>query len=192
VPDATALRAQTAALLPQLTQTLGADFLEAVSSEDMDEVAMLPGGLPAAAELLLANGFTMLLDIGCTDHLPLTPRFEVSYHFLKFDLETNAPDGRINSTAPQVPARFRLRVFPDDLDPHVPSLAKLWPSADWAEREVWDFFGVRFDGHPDLRRILMPDDWAGHPLRKDYPLRGLDRRFTPGGRVGEVPPVITK
>jgi len=199
VADATALRAQTAALLPKLTLTLGADFLEAVSSEDMDELALLPGGLPAAAELLRANGFAMLLDIGCTDHLPLTPRFEVSYHFLKFDLDADAPDGRMNSSArPQeagsafVPARLRLRVFPDDLDPHVPSLARLWPSADWAEREVWDLFGVRFDGHPDLRRILMPDDWEGHPLRKDYPLRGLDRRFAPGGRTGAVPPVVTK
>ena len=192
MPETTALRAQTAALLPTLTQTLGSDFLEAVSCDDMDEVALLPRGLRAAVDVLRANGFTMLLDVGCTDHLPLTPRFEVSYHFLKFDLGAGAPDGRMNSTATVVPARFRLRVFPDDLDPHVPSLTSLWPSADWAEREVWDLFGVRFDGHPDLRRILMPDDWEGHPLRKDYPLRGLDRRFAPGGRVGEVPPVVTK
>ena len=192
MPDATALRAETAALLPKLTQALGSDFLEAVSNDDMDEAALLPGGLLAAVSLLRAEGFTFLLDIGCTDHLPLTPRFEVSYHFLKFDLSADASDGRMNSTATLVPNRFRLRVFPDDLDPRVPSLTKLWPNADWAEREVWDLFGVRFDGHPDLRRILMPDDWEGHPLRKDYPLRGLDRRFAPGGRTGEVPPVVTK
>jgi NADH-quinone oxidoreductase subunit C len=193
VPDAAALRAETAALLPALTQALGGDFLEAVSADDMDEVALLPAGLPAAVELLRTNGFTLLLDIGCTDHLPLTPRFEVSYHFLKIELGDWA-DGRTSSTAPAVvvPNRFRLRVFPDDLDPHVPSLVQSWPCADWPEREVWDLFGIRFDGHPDLRRILMPDDWEGHPLRKDYPLRGLDRRFAPGGRTGDVPPVVTK
>lgn len=157
----------------------------------MDEAAILPTGLLPAVELVRRSGFNHLLDIGGTDHLPLTPRFEVSYHFLALPA-----DGRINSAAPPTPiirpARFRLRVFPDDLDPVVPSLAAVWPSANWAEREVFDLFGVRFDGHPDLRRILMPDDWEGHPLRKDYPLRGLNRRFNPGGRFGAVPPVVTK
>jgi len=80
-------------------------------------------------------------------------------------------------------------VFPNDSDPVVPTLSDLWPSANWAEREIFDLFGVRFEGHPDLRRILNPDDWKGYPLRKDYPLRGLERRFAAGGHVGPVPPL---
>ncbi len=194
-------RAVTAALLTQLAQSLGASFLEAVSAADMDEAAIVPAGLLAAVDAVRAAGFNHLLDIGGTDHHPLTPRFEVSYHFLAFPPAYLDPAGRINSTATSTlsstaaalsPARFRLRVFPDDRDPVVPSLCSRWPNADWPERELWDLFGVRFDGHPDLRRILMPDDWEGYPLRKDYPLRGLNRRFNPGGLPGPVPPVVTK
>jgi len=192
VPEAQPGREVTAALLTQLAQSLGPSFLEAVSAADMDEAAILPDGLLAAVDAVRAAGFNQLLDIGGTDHHPLTPRFEISYHFLAFPPEYLEP-GRINSTAtPLAPARFRLRVFPDDRDPVVPSLCGRWPNADWPEREAWDLFGVRFDGHPDLRRILMPDDWEGHPLRKDYPLRGLNRRFNPGGLPGPVPPVVTK
>jgi NADH:ubiquinone oxidoreductase subunit C len=205
VPETPVARAATAALLSQLPQSLGASFLEAVSAPDMDEAAILPAGLLAAIDLVRAAGFNHLLDIGGTDHLPLTPRFEISYHFLAFPsaaLERSlerTPELRSGPTersgarsASLVPGRFRLRVFPDDRDPVIPSLCSRWPNADWAEREVWDLFGVRFDGHPDLRRILMPDDWEGYPLRKDYPLRGLNRRFNPGGLPGPVPPVVTK
>jgi NADH:ubiquinone oxidoreductase subunit C len=203
VPEVLSWRDATGALLAQLAPALGSDFLEAVSADDMDEAAILPGGLLAAVDVLRKAGFNHLLDIGGTDHLPLTPRFEVSYHFLAF------PEGVLNTTRAQergtasttraqergttlVPARFRLRVFADDTNPVIPSLTAVWPNADWAEREVWDLFGVRFDGHPDLRRILMPDDWEGYPLRKDYPLRGLNRRFSPGGKPGAVPPPVTK
>jgi NADH-quinone oxidoreductase subunit C len=173
-------RIDKANLIPAITTAAGEGFLEAVSEDDMDEVALLPGALPAVVEVLRSFGFNHLLDIGCTDHLPLTPRFEVSYHFASIDAQRRDP----NAPVP----RFRLRVFPQDADPIVPSLSTIWPSANWAEREVYDLFGVRFDGHPDLRRIMMPDDWEGHPLRKDYPLRGTGRRFVPGGRVGPVPP----
>jgi len=73
--------------------------------------------------------------------------------------------------------RLRVEITAPDADPHVPSMVSLWPSADWHERETWDFFGIIFDGHPGLTRIMMPDDWPGHPQRKDYPLGGIDVEF---------------
>jgi len=68
---------------------------------------------------------------------------------------------------------IRLEVTVPDADPHLPSVVEVYPSADWHEREAWDFFGLIFDGHPALTRIEMPDDWPGHPQRKDYPLGGI-------------------
>ncbi|WP_088286361.1 NADH-quinone oxidoreductase subunit C [Kineosporia sp. A_224] len=69
--------------------------------------------------------------------------------------------------------RLRLEVTCPDADPHIPSIVEVYPTADWHERETWDFFGIQFDGHPALTRIEMPDDWPGHPQRKDYPLGGI-------------------
>lgn len=76
--------------------------------------------------------------------------------------------------------RIRLEVVCPDEDPHIPSVVSVYPTADWHERETWDMFGVIFDGHPHLTRILMPDDWVGHPQRKDYPLGGIDVEFKGG------------
>jgi NADH-quinone oxidoreductase subunit C len=157
-------RGGDADLVAALTAAAGDGFIEAASMDDMDEVALLPAALPAAVDVLRARGFNHLLDVGATDHLPLTPRFEITYHFAKIDPRRRDPRAPV--------PRYRLRVFAEDLRPEVPSLTSLWPSADWAERQVFDLFGVRFDGHPDLRRIMMPDDWEGHPLRKDYPVEG--------------------
>ena len=69
--------------------------------------------------------------------------------------------------------RVRLEVTAPDADPHIPSLVGVYPACNWHERETWDFFGIIFDGHPALTRIQMPDDWKGHPQRKDYPLGGI-------------------
>jgi len=80
--------------------------------------------------------------------------------------------------------RIRLEVSVPDADPHVPSLVPTYPTADWHEREAWDMFGIVFDGHPALTRILMPDDWPGHPQRKDYPLGGIPVEY----KGGSVPP----
>jgi NADH-quinone oxidoreductase subunit C len=93
---------------------------------------------------------------------PKTRRFSVSYHLLA--LQRGAP-------------RVRLQVWVDDGEP-VPSVVGIWPTADWHEREAWDMMGIPFDGHPNLVRILMPDDWEGHPLRKDYPIGGEPVRFS--------------
>lgn len=80
--------------------------------------------------------------------------------------------------------RIRLEVTAPDDDPHVPSVVPIYPTADWQEREAWDMFGIQFDGHPALTRILMPDDWPGHPQRKDYPLGGIPVEY----KGGTIPP----
>ncbi len=80
--------------------------------------------------------------------------------------------------------RIRLEVAVDVSDPHVPSVVEVYPTADWQERETWDMFGIVYDGHPALTRILMPDDWDGHPQRKDYPLGGIPVEY----KGAEIPP----
>lgn len=128
--------------------------------------------LRARLEALKSDGYSMLLDLGAVDYLGRTPRFDVVYHLLKMPVAA--------STVAQVGTPQRLRVLCGIKDgERVPSAVELWPSADWAEREVFDLFGIVFDGHPDLRRIQMPHDWEGAPLRKDYPLRGPARERAP-------------
>jgi NADH-quinone oxidoreductase subunit C len=137
-------------------------------------VRVTPAEVRATLEGLKNDGFTLLLDVGAADYPGREPaRFDVVYHLLKMPLQPTA--------VAQVGAPERVRVLcgVPERAPSVPSVSDLWPSADWAEREIFDLYGVRFDGHPDLRRIQMPDDWQGHPLRKDYPLRGPARERTP-------------
>jgi NADH-quinone oxidoreductase subunit C len=100
--------------------------------------------------------FNFLSDITCVDVFPSEPRFEVIYHLLSHSRKD----------------RVRLIARVPGGDPSVESLMGLWPSSNFFEREVFDLFGVRFIGHPNLRRIMMPEDWEGHPLRKDYPVEG--------------------
>src|SRR6188768_3045249 len=105
------------------------------------------------------NGFDMLADLcGCDRGPEEDPRFEVNYHLFSTKHHN----------------RLRLKVLLSEDDPHVATVTPLWKTADWHERETFDLFGVIFDGHPDLRRILLPSDFDGHALRKDYPLRGYE------------------
>lgn len=101
--------------------------------------------------------FNFLSDLSVMDRFPIEPRFDVNYHLLS------------------IPTRqaVRLRVRLESGDPQVESVTAVWPTAEWHEREMFDLFGVRFAGHSDLRRILMPEDWEGHPLRKDFPVEGF-------------------
>jgi NADH-quinone oxidoreductase subunit C len=101
-----------------------------------------------------ALGFNVLIEVTAADYLPREPRFEVVYHLLSVS-------GR---------RRLRLKVRVGEAT-YVPTVQTVWLSAGWLEREVWDMFGIVFDGHPDLRRLLMPEDWEGHPQRKDYPVQ---------------------
>jgi NADH-quinone oxidoreductase subunit C len=100
--------------------------------------------------------YDALSDVTCVDWTPSDPRFEVIYHL--FSTVTKK--------------RVRLKVRLSDDDARVDSLTPIWPGADYFEREVFDLFGVRFQQHPNLKRIMMPDNWEGHPLRKDYPVEG--------------------
>ncbi len=84
--------------------------------------------------------------------------------------------------------RVRLEVVCSDADPHLPSVVAVYPTADWHEREAWDFFGIQYDGHPALTRIQMPDDWPGHPQRKDYPLGGIPVEY----KGATIPPPDTR
>ena len=101
--------------------------------------------------------FSFLSDITTLDRFPLEPRFEVNYHLVS------------------IPRRDRLRLKTklSGSDPVVDTLVPVWPGAGWLEREIFDLFGIQFTGHPDLRRILLPDDWEGHPLRRDFPTQGF-------------------
>jgi NADH-quinone oxidoreductase subunit C len=124
-----------------------------VPAERLLEVARYLAGPPL--------GFRLLADLTCADFIDEDRRFRLAYQLRS--LETGA--------------RLRLRVWAGR-EPEVDSVVSVWPTANWHEREVYDMFGVRFRNHPDLTRILMPIDWEGHPLRRDYPLGGEEVEFS--------------
>jgi NADH:ubiquinone oxidoreductase subunit C len=132
-----------------------------------------PGELREVLAGLMNDGMTMLVDVAGVDYLERAPRYDVVYHLMRL---TTAP---ADVAALGTPERVRVLCGVPGDAPVVPSVADLWPSADWAEREIFDLYGITFTGHPDLRRIQMPEEWEGHPLRKDYPLRGPARERTP-------------
>jgi NADH-quinone oxidoreductase subunit C len=100
--------------------------------------------------------FNLLSDATCIDRFPMEPRYELNYHLVSIPLRQKV--------------RIRVPLFGND--PVVDSLMPVWLGANWLEREIFDLFGIQFTGHPDLRRILLPDDWEGYPLRKDFPVEG--------------------
>ncbi len=104
--------------------------------------------------------YNYLADITAVDWLEHDPRYDIVYHLL--------------SLATYGVIRLKAQVGDEDTpDPELPTVTAVWPGADWFEREIYDLFGIRFAGHPNQTRILMPQDWVGHPLRKDYPLTGI-------------------
>ncbi len=114
--------------------------------------------VPALATVLRDRqelAFTFLAELTAADYWPREPRFEVVYIMV-------SPSQRMR-------LRMKVRLHTDDA--HVATVCRVWPAANWLEREVWDLFGIAFDGHPDPRRLLMPEDWEGYPLRKDYPVQ---------------------
>ena len=148
------------ALVAALEPLVPGARVEALPSVDQPVILVAAGDLVRVCTALRddpALRFTALLDVVGVDFLPRTPRFDVNYSLV--------------ATSGTSPARVRVKVQADGDEPHVPSVTGVWPSAGFLEREVWDLLGVVFDGHPDLRRLLTPDEWEGHPLRKDYPVQ---------------------
>jgi NADH-quinone oxidoreductase subunit C len=109
-----------------------------------------------ACSALMAGGYNAFQDVTAVDWFPSVPRFQVVYHACSHKYKDVV----------------RLKVLVDEDDASVDSITPVWPGANYYEREVFDLFGIRFEGHPNLRRIMMPDEWKGYPLRKDYPVEG--------------------
>jgi NADH-quinone oxidoreductase subunit C len=140
--------------------------IEPLPTVDMPAVVVDRESWPAVARTLRENPelqFQLLVDVIGTDHHPRDPRFEVVY------LLVSLTDRALGTVT--VPKRLRVKVPVPGADARIPTVTDVWPGANWPEREVYDLFGITFEGHGDLRRVLMPEDWEGYPLRKDYPVQ---------------------
>ena len=127
-------------------------------------VVVPPASIYAVLQMLKEKlGFDFLVDVTCVDYLHYRGAKE------RFGMVYNLANAETNE-------RIIVRAFLSDPQPAVPSVVGLWEGANWLEREVWDLFGIRFTGHPDLRRIVLPEEFEAHPLRKDYPLQGRGER----------------
>lgn len=145
-----------------IVQTLEKDFGAEISEGFGDVQALISAEKLVAASQKLRDDFefSLLSTITATDYgVDVSPRFHVVYIF--------------NSVTKNLQLMVRVPV-----DSHIPTLTGVYKNANWRERELWDMFGIKVDGHPDMRRLLMPDDWDGHPLRKDYPLGYEEPQFT--------------
>jgi NADH-quinone oxidoreductase subunit C len=154
-------------VLQVLRETVADAALQDVPSIDMPTILADREHIIDVCEALRDHPdlqFSLLIDVTAADYLPAAMRYEVVYHLVclgaAFAHGTPAPARRL---------RVKVRVPGDDA--RLPSIVSVFPAANWPERELFDLFGLVFEGHPDLRRILMPDDWEGHPLRKDYPVQ---------------------
>ena len=156
------------ALTELLRQAVPDAAVQALDSIDMPSISVDREHLLDVCGVLRDHPslqFALLAEVTAVDRLPEEPRYEVVYHFACLGPHY------VTAAAPATASRLRVKVGLPGEDPRAPSVSGLYPAAGWPERELFDLFGIRFDGHPDLRRILMPDDWVGHPLRKDYPVQ---------------------
>jgi NADH-quinone oxidoreductase subunit C len=147
------------ALAALLQDAVPAAALELVPTVDLHTtIYVARDAVPALAPVLHDRddlAFTFLAELTAADFWPREPRFEVVYVLV----------------SPRHRMRLRMKVRLHAEDAHLATVCRVWPAANWLEREVWDLFGIAFDGHPDPRRLLMPEDWDGFPLRKDYPVQ---------------------
>jgi NADH-quinone oxidoreductase subunit C len=158
VPDATGLEL----LAQELTEADAGSVLGTLYFRDKGTLLVDPAKIVDTLERLRAKGFGSLMSVHGVDYYPDEPRLGVHYELLDMDALDRLT--------------VKLRVALDD--PRVPSVTPEWPTANHQEREVYDMFGVVFEGHPDMRRILMPEDYEGHPQRRDFPIGGEPVQFT--------------
>lgn len=149
-------------VIAQLKKELGDDFLAFNAFRDQPTAEIAAGSIIQACRVLSKAGFDLLAALTAVDYWPEQPRFHVVY--------------QLYSTVNAVFLGLRIPLTGES--PELPSLVDLYPNANWHEREVFDMFGIKFTDHPDLRRILMPYEWEGHPLRKDYPLGYEEVQFS--------------
>ena len=159
----------TTPVLESLRAVMPGVSLDAVASADgMPTIVVERGELVEVCRTLRDHPglqFAFFVDVTIADLAPASPRFQAVYHLACLGAAF------AQSAGPAEARRLRLKVQVPDDDVRLPTLTPVYPAAEWPEREVYDLFGVTFDDHPDLRRILMPDDWQGYPLRKDYPVQ---------------------
>ena len=157
---------EPSALITALQEAIpGAQFETAASVDLQTTIYVSRDDVPAVLAALRNREqfqFSFLAELTAADFWPREPRFELIYILVSLAHRQ----------------RVRVKVRLHGTDAHVATVSDLWPAANWLEREVWDLFGIAFDGHPDPRRLLMPEDWDGYPLRKDYPVQILKTPHT--------------
>jgi NADH-quinone oxidoreductase subunit C len=158
VPDATGLEL----IAHELRDAHPDAILDTEYSHGRAVLVVTPEAVPAVIEALMTRGYSFIPSVHGVDYYPDEPRLGVLYEML----DMHEVD------------RISVKTRVSTEDPRVPTIVHLFPGADWPEREIFDMFGVVFDGHPDLRRILMPEDFEGHPQRRDYPIGGEPVLFT--------------
>lgn len=157
--------AASAAILATLSERLGDGVFSVARFRDNIRIHVPASRLvEVMTALKTEGGCAMLSEVGAADYLgyPGRTRHRFEVHYVLRNLDSGG--------------FVVVKAGLDDPDPTIASMTPIWPGADWMEREVFDMYGIRFEGHPDLRRILMPDEFAAYPLRKDYPLRGRGER----------------
>ena len=158
MPDATGLEL----LAQELTEADPGSVLDTLYFRDKGTLIVSPPAIRATLARLRDKGFAALMSVHGVDYYPVEPRLGVHYELLDMH------------TVDRITVKVRVTIE----DPHVPSVTHEWPTADHQEREIYDMFGVIFDGHPNLRRILMPEDYEGFPQRRDFPIGGEPVQFT--------------
>jgi NADH-quinone oxidoreductase subunit C len=158
VPDAVGLEL----LAQELREVDAGAVLDTVYFREKGQIVIAADAIRATLEQLRAKGFLMLVSVHGVDYYPEEPRLGVHYELLDM------------ASADRLTVKLRVPLS----DPLVPSVTPQWPTANHQEREIYDMFGVVFEGHPDMRRILMPEDYEGHPQRRDFPIGGEPVLFT--------------